>query len=228
MGGKTGINHRLGKNMIGAFHQPIGVIADLATLATLPAREYAAGLAEVVKYGASLDASFFDWLEAHASRLNACDHDALAHAVRRSCEIKAAVVADDEREANGTRAILNYGHTFGHAIEGATGYGAWLHGEAVAAGMVMAARLSQRLGSVDRAFVDRLVALLAAFGLPVEPPALDAASWRRWMSTDKKADAGRLQFVLLDGPGRAKTSAVDDDALDAVLDMGAPMATHAA
>ena len=216
VGGKTGINHRLGKNMIGAFHQPRGVMIDLATLDALPAREFAAGLAEVIKYGASLDAAFFGWLETAMPRLLARERAALAHAVRRSCELKAQIVGSDEREA-GRRALLNFGHTFGHAIEGASGYGAWLHGEAVAAGMVMAARLSLRLGRVDPVSCRRLVALLVAAGLPVEPPDLSVADWRRWMSSDKKAEGGRLRFVLMDGLGASTVSPVDDAALDAVL-----------
>jgi 3-dehydroquinate synthase len=216
VGGKTGINHRLGKNMIGAFHQPRGVAIDLATLDTLPPREFAAGLAEVVKYGVSLDPAFFRWLEDAMPRLVARDRDALAHAIHRSCEIKAEVVGADEREA-GRRALLNFGHTFGHAIEGATGYGTWLHGEAVAAGMVMAARLSMRLGSIDEAVVDRLVALLAAGDLPVMAPPLATRDWLHWMASDKKADGGRLRFVLLDALGSAHVASVDDVVLASVL-----------
>ncbi|MEO8935334.1 MAG: 3-dehydroquinate synthase [Burkholderiaceae bacterium] len=216
VGGKTGINHRFGKNMIGAFHQPCGVVVDLSTLDTLPAREFAAGLAEVIKYGASLDAAFFAWLEDAMPRLLARDRDALGHAIRRCCELKAAIVGADEREA-GLRALLNFGHTFGHAIEGASGYGNWLHGEAVAAGMMMATRLSVDLGLVDGALCARLAALLACAGLPIEPPELTVAEWRRWMSSDKKAEAGRLRFVLLDGLGSAHVAAVDDAVLDALL-----------
>lgn len=216
VGGKTGINHRLGKNMIGAFHQPSAVVVDLSTLDTLPVREYASGLAEIVKYGASLDAAFFGWLEDAMPRLLARDRAALEQAIRRCCEIKAAIVGADEREG-GARAVLNFGHTFGHAIEGASGYGTWLHGEAVAAGMVMAARLSVRLGLVDAAVGERLRALVLAAGLPADPPALTVSDWRRWMSSDKKADHGRLRFVLLDGPGSARVSEVADADLDAVL-----------
>ena len=216
VGGKTGINHPLGKNMIGAFHQPRGVLIDLSTLDTLPTREYAAGLAEVIKYGASLDAEFFAWLEDAMPRLLGRDRAALGHAVRRSCELKAGIVGSDERES-GRRALLNFGHTFGHAIEGASGYGTWLHGEAVAAGMVMAARLSSSLGLVDDASCRRLVALLTAAGLPVEPPSLSVDDWKRWMSSDKKAEQGRLRFVLMDGLGGSKVSPVDDADLDAVL-----------
>ena len=216
VGGKTGINHRLGKNMIGAFHQPGAVVIDLATLDSLPSREYAAGLAEIVKYGIGLDAPFFAWLEDAMPRLLARDREALLHAIRRSCELKAGIVGADEREA-GQRALLNFGHTFGHAIEGAAGYGTWLHGEAVAAGMVMATRLSARLGLVPPDLVPRLAALLARAGLPVQPPRLPIDEWRRWMSTDKKADEGRLRFVVLEALGRSRVQSVDDADLDSVL-----------
>ena len=219
VGGKTGINHPLGKNMIGAFHQPRAVVIDLSTLDTLPAREYAAGLAEVIKYGASLDAAFFAWLEQSMPSLLMRDRAALGHAIRRACELKAEIVGSDERES-GRRALLNFGHTFGHAIEGASGYGSWLHGEAVAAGMVMAANLSLRLGLVDGTVRGRLIALLVAAGLPVEPPRLSIDDWRRWMSTDKKAERGRLRFVVMDGLGASKVTQVDDADLDAVLAAG--------
>ena len=202
VGGKTAINHPLGKNMIGAFHQPEAVIADTATLATLPAREYAAGLAEVVKYGAIEDAAFFAWIEANAEALNARDVKALAHAIRRSCEIKAAVVAADEREA-GARALLNFGHTFGHAIESAEGYGTWLHGEAVAAGMALAARLSARLGRAREEDARRLVALLERLRLPVAAPRLGAEVWLDHMGRDKKNEGGRITLILLEALGRA-------------------------
>ena len=217
VGGKTGINHRRGKNMIGAFHQPVAVVSDLSVLATLPPREYAAGLAEIVKYGASLDRVFFEWLEANAAALRARDQRALAHAIRRSCEIKAEVVKADEREATDRRALLNFGHTFGHAIEGATGYGSWLHGEAVAAGMVLAARLSMRLGAVDASFVDRLIALLTTFDLPTIAPTLDVDTWLGWMAGDKKAVGGKLRFVLLDGIGGSRVASVSDEPLRGVL-----------
>ncbi len=216
VGGKTGINHRLGKNMIGAFHQPQAVVIDLATLGTLPDREFSAGLAEVIKYGVSLDARFFEWLEGTMPSLMSRDRVALAHAIRRSCELKADIVAHDEREA-GRRALLNFGHTFGHAIEGATGYGAWLHGEAVAAGMMLASRLSMRLGSIDRSVVDRLRAMLIDAGLPVDAPQLSVDEWLHWMASDKKSDAGRLRFVLLDALGSARVANVADDALRDVL-----------
>ena len=169
VGGKTAINHPLGKNMVGAFYQPQLVICDLDLLKTLPARELSAGLAEVIKYGPIADLEFLDWIEANMDALLARDPAALAHAVKRSCEIKAWVVGQDEREL-GLRAILNFGHTFGHAIESGLGYGEWLHGEGVGCGMVMAAHLSQRLGLVDKVFVERLVRLVAKAGLPVKGP----------------------------------------------------------
>ena len=206
VGGKTGINHPLGKNMVGAFYQPHRVICDLDTLQTLPSRELSAGLAEIIKYGPIADTAFLDWIEAHLADLLARAPQALAHAVQRSCEIKAWVVAQDEREA-GLRAILNFGHTFGHAIEAGMGYGEWLHGEAVGCGMVMATRLSAALGMVDAAFAERLVKLIAAAGLPVRGPVLDSEDntgrYLALMRLDKKAQAGAITFVLIDGPGRA-------------------------
>ena len=202
VGGKTAINHPLGKNMIGAFHQPEAVIADTASLATLPPREYAAGLAEVVKYGAIRDPEFLDWIEANAAALLGREPSALAHAIRRSCEIKAEVVAADERE-HGVRALLNFGHTFGHAIESAAGYGNWLHGEAVAAGMVLAARLSARMGRIPAAEAERLAALLARLQLPVEAPAFPIDTWLEYMGRDKKNQGGRITLILLEELGRA-------------------------
>jgi 3-dehydroquinate synthase len=202
VGGKTAINHPLGKNMIGAFHQPSAVIADISSLATLAPREYAAGLAEVVKYGAIFDAAFLGWIEEHAPRLLARDPGALAHAVRRSCEIKAEIVAADERET-GARALLNFGHTFGHAIESAAGYGTWLHGEAVAMGMALAARFSARLGRIPAADADRLVALLERLRLPVAPPRFTLDTWLEFMGRDKKNEGGRIALILLDSLGRA-------------------------
>ncbi|GJI92908.1 MULTISPECIES: bifunctional shikimate kinase/3-dehydroquinate synthase AroKB [Duganella] len=196
VGGKTGINHPLGKNMIGAFYQPRAVIADTSTLETLPARELSAGLAEVIKHGAIIDAAFFDWIEANMARLMARDKGALAYAIARSCEIKADVVRQDEREG-GLRAILNFGHTFGHAIENGLGYGAWLHGEAVGCGMVMAADLSHRMGLVDAATVARMRALVAAAGLPVKAPDLGAERWLELMEVDKKNEGGAIKFILL-------------------------------
>jgi 3-dehydroquinate synthase len=201
VGGKTAINHPLGKNMIGAFHQPCAVVADTAVLETLPPRELAAGLAEVAKYGAIHDLDFLEWIEGHADALVRRDPAALAHAIRRSCEIKAEIVAADEREA-GARALLNFGHTFGHAIESAQGYGTWLHGEAVAAGMAMAARFSCRLGRLPSNDAERLVALLARLGLPVEPPRIEPEVWLRYMGRDKKNEAGRIALILLDALGR--------------------------
>ncbi len=205
VGGKTAINHPLGKNMIGAFYQPARVLCDLDLLATLPAREFSAGLAEVIKYGPIADVEFLAWIEANLDALMARDRAALAHAVKRSCEIKAWVVGQDEREG-GLRAILNFGHTFGHAIETGLGYGAWLHGEAVGCGMVLAAELSARLGLVDAALVPRLQALCCRAGLPVTAPPLSALPIERWMAlmrVDKKAEGGEIRFVVIDGLGRA-------------------------
>lgn len=202
IGGKTGINHPLGKNMIGAFYQPRLVLADTAVLASLPPRELSAGLAEVIKHGLIRDEGFVAWLEQNVEKLLACDAAALAHAVRRCCEIKAAVVAEDERET-GVRALLNFGHTFGHAIESGLGYGKWLHGEAVAAGMVMAADLSRRLGYIAQADVDRVVALLKRARLPVAPPDIAPGRMLELMAVDKKTEGGKLRFVLLDRIGAA-------------------------
>jgi 3-dehydroquinate synthase len=202
VGGKTAINHPRGKNMIGAFYQPRRVVCDLDTLRTLPDRELRAGLAEVIKYGPIADAAFLDWIEDHLDALLARDPAALAHAVRRSCEIKAAVVGQDEREG-GLRAILNFGHTFGHAIEAGLGYGVWLHGEAVACGMVMASDLSRRLGLVPAGVVERLRRLCARAGLPVRAPDLGGERWIALMRGDKKAEAGEMRFVVLESLGRA-------------------------
>ena len=202
VGGKTAINHPIGKNMIGAFYQPERVVCDLSTLQTLAPRELSAGLAEVIKYGPIADMAFLDWIEQHLHELLARDPQALAYAVKRSCEIKAWVVGQDEREG-GIRAILNFGHTFGHAIEAGLGFGVWLHGEAVGCGMVMAAHLSHRLGLVDAAFVQRLTSLIAKAGLPVTGPALGADVYLHHMRVDKKAEAGDIRFVLIDPPGSA-------------------------
>lgn len=196
VGGKTGVNHPGGKNLIGAFHQPRAVISDTSTLQTLPARELRAGLAEVVKYGLIDDAGFFDWLEAEVDALLALQPDAIVHAIRRSCEIKARIVAADERE-QGQRALLNLGHTFGHAIETAAGYGEWLHGEAVAAGTVLAAQLSQRLGWLTAADTQRLCDLYRRIGLPVTAPPIGARRAHELMGMDKKVAAGRIRLVLL-------------------------------
>jgi 3-dehydroquinate synthase len=202
VGGKTAINHPRGKNMIGAFYQPQRVICDLDVLDTLPVRELSAGLAEVIKYGPIADPAFLDWIEVNLDALRALDKAALAHAVRRSCEIKAQVVAADERESD-LRAILNFGHTFGHAIEAGLGYGEWLHGEGVGCGMVMAAELSARLGMVAADFPGRLRTLVERAGLPVRAPALPMEQWLALMRLDKKALAGEIRFVLIDGLGKA-------------------------
>jgi 3-dehydroquinate synthase len=190
------VNHPGGKNLIGAFHQPLAVIADTDTLKTLPPREFRAGLAEVIKYGLIADAAFLGWIEANLDALLRLDGAALAHAIRRSCEIKAEIVAEDERE-HGRRALLNLGHTFGHAIETATGYGEWLHGEAVGAGMLMAADLSHRLGWIEAADVGRIRALLERAGLPVAAPPIGAARALELMGMDKKVLAGRIRLVLM-------------------------------
>jgi 3-dehydroquinate synthase len=211
VGGKTAINHPRGKNMIGAFHQPRAVISDVATLDTLPDRELRAGLAEVIKHGFALDAAFVDWLEANVEKILARDPGALAYAIRRSCELKARIVADDERES-GSRALLNFGHTFGHAIEAGAGYGTWLHGEAVAAGMVMAAELSYLEKSIPRPDVERVRKLLKRAGLPVAGPALAPQQLMELMALDKKAAKGSTRFVLLEGIGRAALRADVDPA----------------
>jgi len=203
VGGKTAINHARGKNMIGAFHQPLAVVSDLAALDTLPERELRAGIAEVLKHAFILDAPFVAWLEENVARLVARERAALEHAVRRCCELKAGVVAADEREA-GPRAILNFGHTFGHAIEAASGYGEWLHGEAVAAGMVMAAELSARAGALSREAAARVRALVAAAGLPVQGPRVALERYLELIGVDKKALRGRPRFVVLEAIGRAR------------------------
>lgn len=224
VGGKTGINHPLGKNMIGAFHQPRAVIADTRTLDTLPGRELCAGLAEVIKYGLIGDAPFFTWIESHLSSLRSRDPAALGEAIRRSCEDKAQVVAADERES-GQRALLNLGHTFGHAIETGAGYGNWLHGEAVGAGLCMAADLSARLGWIQAAELARIRRVIAAAGLPTDPPpGLSADRFLELMAVDKKVLGGRLRLVLLRGIGAALVSDDFDPALlRATLDAGHPM-----
>ena len=216
VGGKTGINHPLGKNMIGAFYQPQAVVADINTLSTLPGRELSAGLAEIIKYGAIIDTDFLTWLEQNCQKLRAQDPSALAYAIGRSCEIKAEVVRLDEREG-GLRAILNFGHTFAHAIESALGYGVWLHGEAVGCGMVMAADLSQRLGYISVAEVERIRALVAAAGLPIIAPDLGLATWLDWMQVDKKNEGGQIKFILLKKMGRAVVESVPASVLEATL-----------
>ena len=217
VGGKTAINHPLGKNMIGAFYQPQQVICDLDTLQTLPQRELSAGLAEVIKYGPIFDMDFLSWIESNIAALVAREPAALAHAVIRSCEIKAWVVGQDERES-GVRAILNFGHTFGHAIEAGMGYGRWLHGEAVGCGMVMAAQLSRRLGGVDDVFVERLTELIRTAGLPVKGPPLGADRYLDLMRVDKKAEAGAIKFIVIDQPGHAVVRGAPDALVREVID----------
>ena len=209
VGGKTGINHPLGKNMIGAFHQPAAVIADLNTLKTLPSRELSAGLAEVVKHGAIADAEFLNWIESNASPLLACDTEAMGHAVLRSCEIKSAVVSADEREG-GIRATLNFGHTFGHAIEAGMGYGEWLHGEAVGCGMVMGADLSRRLNYISDADFQRLTKIIQSMNLPTTPPKFGVGRYMELMQVDKKTEGGQIRYVVLEKIGKAQIKSVAD------------------
>jgi len=217
VGGKTGVDHPGGKNLIGAFHQPVAVVADTDTLDTLPDRELRAGLAEVIKYGLIRDEPFLAWIEQNLDRLLARDPDALAYAIRRCCECKAQIVSRDERE-RGERALLNLGHTFGHAIETGAGYGSWLHGEAVAVGMLMAADLSQRLGWLEAADVERVRDLLTRTGLPVAAPAIGAGRALELMGMDKKVQAGRIRLVLLRRLGEAVVAAdYPPDALEATL-----------
>lgn len=220
VGGKTGINHPAGKNMVGAFYQPLMVVCDLDTLKTLPERELSAGLAEVIKYGPIADLEFLDWIEANMGALRARDPQALALAVKRSCEIKAWVVGKDERES-GLRAILNFGHTFGHAIEAGMGYGAWLHGEAVGCGMVMAAELSMHLGFISADYVQRLRRLVAGAGLPTRAPVLAPNNAQRYlelMRVDKKAESGEIRFVLIHADGRASLQSAPDALVAEVID----------
>ncbi|CAN4276002.1 AroB 3-dehydroquinate synthetase [Methylophilaceae bacterium] len=217
VGGKTGINHPLGKNMIGAFYQPQVVLADIDTLQTLPPREFSAGVAEVIKYGLIRDAQFFDWLERHMAQLMQLDEAVLSEAIYRSCQNKADVVAKDEHE-QGERALLNLGHTFGHAIENAMGYGVWLHGEAVAAGTMMAADLSQRMAWLSADELARIKNSLLAANLPLDPPKLGAAKYLDLMGLDKKVENGKIRLVLQQGIGRAViTSDYDADQLNACL-----------
>ena len=217
VGGKTGINHPLGKNMIGAFYQPKVVLADIDTLKTLPQRELSAGIAEVIKYGLIRDADFFDWLETNMSKLLSLDEAVTSYAIYRSCNNKAEVVAADEHEA-GERALLNLGHTFGHAIENAMGYGVWLHGEAVAAGTMLAADLSQRLGWLKTEEVQRIAALFAASSLPVQAPALGVEKYLDLMGLDKKVQDGKIRLVLQKGIGKAViTSEYDAETLRQTL-----------
>ena len=218
VGGKTGVNHILGKNMIGAFHQPQCVIADISTLSTLPNREFSAGLAEIIKYGLIHDAKFFKWLEQNISKLMARDSDIIAQAILVSCQTKANIVSIDERES-GIRAILNLGHTFGHAIEATMGYGNWLHGEAVAAGMVMAVDLSCRQQWIDNSLKQRTIDLLKNANLPVTSPTnMTVDQYMSAMSIDKKVINGTIQFILLKGLGEAiVTSDYNPDFLKATL-----------
>lgn len=205
VGGKTAINHALGKNMVGAFHQPREVVIDTDVLATLPAREFTAGLAEVIKYGIALDRGFFEWLETNMDKLLARDAEALSHAIHRSCEIKARVVADDEFETSktGGRAMLNFGHTFGHAIESALGYGAWLHGEAVGCGMALATRFSARLGRISDADATRVQALISRAGLATALPGITTDTMLEHMARDKKNEHGSIRLILLDAIGQS-------------------------
>jgi 3-dehydroquinate synthase len=217
VGGKTGVNHPGGKNLIGAFHQPLAVIADTDTLATLPDRELRAGLAEVIKYGCVWDRQLFDWLDLNIAKLTGRDPTALAYAIERSCDIKANVVGRDERE-NNLRAILNFGHTFGHAIESATNYDTYLHGEAVGLGMLMATHLSHRLGWIDGAAEERIRDILARAGLPTDPPRIGVTRAAELMQMDKKVLTGTVRLVLLEEIGRAVVSgAYAKTALDATL-----------
>lgn len=217
VGGKTAINHPRGKNMVGAFYQPLRVVADLDTLDTLPDRELSAGLAEIIKYGPIADMGFLDWIENNLDALRARDKSALAHAVKRSCEIKAWVVGQDERES-GLRAILNFGHTFGHAIETGLGYGAWLHGEGVGCGMVLASELSARLGLVPASFVGRMTRLIERAGLPVRAPRMPMARWLELMRVDKKNEGGEIRFVVIEGLGRAGMRGAPDAMVAEVID----------
>ena len=205
VGGKTAINHPLGKNMIGAFYQPQLVLADTDTLATLPAREFRSGLAEVLKYGLSLDVAFFEWLETNMDALLKRDGTALAYAIKRSCEIKARIVAEDERETakHGGRALLNLGHTFGHAIESALGYGVWLHGEAVGCGMALAARLSKHLGMLDVESFERVMKLIERSGLVIQMPKITPDEMLDHMGRDKKNEGGAIRLILLKRIGEA-------------------------
>jgi len=217
VGGKTAINHPRGKNMVGAFYQPVRVVADLDTLDTLPDRELSAGLAEIIKYGPIADATFLDWIERHLDALLARDKSALAHAVRRSCEIKAWVVGQDERES-GLRATLNFGHTFGHAIETGLGYGEWLHGEGVGCGMVLASELSARLGLMPPAFVDRMTRLLERARLPVKAPRMPIERWLELMRVDKKNEGGEIRFVVIESLGKAGLRGAPDALVAEVIE----------
>jgi 3-dehydroquinate synthase len=221
VGGKTGINHPLGKNMIGAFYQPQMVVTDISTLNTLPDRELSCGLAEIIKHGAIADTAYLDLVEQNMPALLSRDPESLALVVKRSCEIKADVVSKDEREG-GIRAILNFGHTFGHAIEAGMGYGQWYHGEAVGCGMVIAAELCRRMGRLSAAEATRLKKVVIDARLPAIPPRLGVDSFMALMAHDKKADSGSIKYVLLNGLGAASTSPADEDLVrQTLLEMGA-------
>jgi len=218
IGGKTAVNHPGGKNLIGAFHQPVAVISDTATLATLPPRELRAGLAEVIKYGLMCDMQLFEWLEKNMDKILGNDPEALAHVVRRSCEIKAKIVGKDEREERGDRALLNLGHTFGHAVESATGYRKWLHGEAVGAGLVMAAAMSREIGLVSPEELVRVHSLVERAGLPTRSAGVAPGTVLEHMRIDKKVQAGRMRLVLLRRIGNAfLTADYPEDALERTL-----------
>jgi 3-dehydroquinate synthase len=225
VGGKTGINHPLGKNMIGAFHQPIAVIADVSTLNTLPDRELRCGIAEIIKHACIADDQYFTWLEGNLEKLLSRDPEALIHAIKRSVEIKASIVQQDEKEL-GIRAILNFGHTFAHAIEAGLGFGVWLHGEAVGAGLVAAACLSERLGLIAHADVQRIRSLVARAGLPVSLPILplkdncntQAEQYLKLMRLDKKSAQGNIRYVVLDAIGSAKLSLAPDELVGSVIE----------
>ncbi|MDR1311870.1 MAG: 3-dehydroquinate synthase [Burkholderiaceae bacterium] len=218
VGGKTGINHPMGKNMIGAFYQPAAVVADTLTLHTLPDRELSAGIAEVIKHGAILDTALFDWLEIHMEALMARHNAALTHVIRRSCEIKAEIVRQDEREESGLRAVLNFGHTFAHAIEAGLGFGVWLHGEAVGCGMVMAADLSCRMGWLSAESAGRIRALVARAGLPTVAPVMPFAQWMNLFQVDKKNAGGDVRFILLRALGSAVMTRVPEEPLKETLE----------
>ncbi|HEX4857016.1 MAG TPA: 3-dehydroquinate synthase family protein, partial [Limnobacter sp.] len=218
---KTGINHPLGKNMIGAFYQPQMVVTDISTLNTLPDRELSCGLAEIIKHGAIADTAYLELVEQNMAALLNRDAALLAQVVKRSCEIKANVVSQDEREG-GIRAILNFGHTFGHAIEAGMGYGAWYHGEAVGCGMVIAAEVCKRLGKLSAAEAERLKKVVKDARLPVEPPALGLDRYMELMAHDKKADSGSIKYVLLNSLGKATVSGADEALVRQTLqDLGA-------
>ena len=223
VGGKTAINHPLGKNMIGAFHQPRRVIADVAALRTLPRREFIAGLAEVIKYGVIADDAFLSWIEANLAALLAGDAVAISYAVECSARIKAQVVSADEREA-GMRELLNFGHTFGHAIEAGLGFGTWLHGEAVGCGMVLGTKAARRLCLVAEAQARRIERLIAAAGLPVAAPTMPTERWLELMRHDKKARGGAIRLVLPDGPGSGRTVPVEEDLIRSVIESTASAA----